>query len=259
MRSFIRMTLAAMALIYFASPTLAYDAHTIKVTGEAELTYIPDVATLNFTVITRHKDASVAKKMNDTASTLMIGVLDAIGIEAKDIFTRQLKASDWKVRKHNRDSLAGYQMKLVTTVTVDDLSKLEKVVNNVLSIPNIGISSFYFKSSNKVELQDSVRSLATRNAMKKARQMAEILGVEVIRPLTVAPGGSNFVVRGSRSSNSLRMLDSVAEPVSFGDQYGSAVGGIVNTVVKTTKEYITQIKPGELKMNGYVSITFEIK
>lgn len=161
------------------------DRRTISVTGEAFAFFAPDRASISIGVETDGRTVLDAKSANDRQLQALIKAIKGAGVADKDIRTSGLNIQPVYDYKSDDRRLIKYTMRNQVVITVQDLSKLERILNDGLaSGANVlnGVQ-FYIEDVNTVS--DSLRLEAAEDARTKADAVARTLGATVLRPLSI--------------------------------------------------------------------------
>lgn len=190
----IRHIIAALALALLASPfsTVAQttpaqpERRTISVEGKAEMTLAPDQASITIGVETDGKSIVSIKRDNDSRVRAIMEAVKGLGIPAKDIMTSDLSIQPNYEWDNNKRRFLGYRMRNVVSVTVNDLSKIERVIDASVGEGSNVLENVSFGTKNKVRLQDSLQIVAARNARAKATVLAEAVGATVGSAISIS-------------------------------------------------------------------------
>lgn len=188
-----RHFITAIALAVLASPvsTLAQpippqpERRTITVTGEAEMMMSPDRATVTIGVETWGKNIISIKADNGKRVKAILDAVKGLGIPAKDIMTRDLSIQPEYSWKDDRREFIRYRMRNVVVITVNDLAKIEDVVNAGVNESSNVLEGVAFSTKDAARLQDSLQIQAARNARTKAVALAEAVGAKVGDAITI--------------------------------------------------------------------------
>ena len=189
----IRHIIAALALALLASPfsTLAQttpaqsERRTITVTGEAEMTISPDRAMVTIGVETWGKNIMSIKADNGKRVKSILDAVKGLGIPSKDIMTQDLSIQPEYTWKDDRREFIRYRMRNVVVITVNDLSKIEDVVNAGVNESSNILEGVTFSTKDAGRLHDSLQIQAARNARAKAVALAEAVGAKVGDAITI--------------------------------------------------------------------------
>ncbi|MFN4909546.1 MAG: SIMPL domain-containing protein [Bacteroidota bacterium] len=188
-----RHILTAIMLTALVSPFVALaqpappqpERRTITVTGEAELTMSPDRAEVTIGVETWGKNIMSIKIDNGKRVRAILDAVKGLGIPAKDIMTRDLSIQPEYTWKDDRREFIRYRMRNVVVITVNDLAKVEDVVNAGVNESSNVLEGVSFSAKDAGRLHDSLQIQAARNARSKAVALAEAVGAKVGDAITI--------------------------------------------------------------------------
>lgn len=156
--------------------------HSIIVSGEGEVTGVPDIAKIQLGYSVEKKTVTEAQKDNtDKMNAVIKKLKDDFKIDAKDIKTVNYGVSpayDWG---DNKQTLRGYQVSQNLEVKVrkiDDASKILDV-SGQLGLNQIG--SLSFEIDNEEDLKQEARVKAIEAAKTKAEILAKAAGITLGR------------------------------------------------------------------------------
>lgn len=222
--------------------------NTITVSGEGEVSAVPDSANFSVTIQEQAKDVKTAQDAATKKGNDIIAYLKGAGIEAKDIRT-----SDYSIYPQyeygtetcangycppGKQTLVGYQVSQTITVKVRDTSKAGELLSGVGSrgVSSVGGLSFELEKSDQDAKEAEARGKAIDNAHQKAEVLAEQLGVSLVRVVGFSENG-NYPIYYAKAEMSM------------------AVDGRGGVVVSPSPELPT----GENKITSNVSIIYEIR
>ena len=189
---------------------------TISVSGEGVVEVPPDIATISVGVVSRNKDAAQVQSENARTATNIINSVVALGIERKNIRTgnynfRQVYHND----DNNRRISDGYEVTNTVTITVNDLSKVGKIIDAALSNGANQVDSLNFGIRDREKFQNDALRLAVRDALKKAEIVAAELGKSIVSVRSVSINSSSI---GAPRMEKIAMMniDSFDTPVESG-------------------------------------------
>ena len=193
--------------IMLAMPVLAdTPLRQITVTGQGAIEVAPDMATITVGVTTEAKTAVDALEKNSTATTTVLDRLSILGIDPRELQTRNLSLSPrWTNRSSSVDGspeISGFVATNTITVRVRDLPKLGEVLDAVV---RDGANTFHGLSFGLQEPRpatDEARKQAVADAIAKATLYAQAAGVALDDVLSISedrgasqPFGSMEMVR----------------------------------------------------------------
>lgn len=208
----------------------AVATNTISVSGHGEVTAKPDVASFSFSVVEKATDAkeaqdTAAKKTND-----ILAYLAKQGIDEKDVQTSNYSINP-TYRYDNRvcvtypcppvsdPVITGYQVDETVIVKVRDTSKISTLLSGIGEYGVQNLSGLQFTVDNKDELTRQAQIKAIEDARKNAEQMAQALGVHIIRVVSYYENQPYYGYGGASERSAVQAMDakSVAPQVSLGE------------------------------------------
>src|SRR3989344_178018 len=183
-----------VGLVFFVLPAIAKFNDTIppgrpiSVSAEGKTLIPPDVALLNFSVLSRGKDPKVISEENTRKMNEVIAYVKGQGVEAKDIQTTGYNLQpNYEYDEKTRTSfISGYTLTQTVTVRIRDFSKISPVMGRLpeLGVNQVGNISFTIDEPEKV-LQ-AARDKAFEAARVKAEAMAKASGIKLGRVVSVS-------------------------------------------------------------------------
>lgn len=218
--------------------------NSITVDGTGDATAIPDVATFSFTVTETAKTVADAQsaataKINDALKTVR-----ASGVDNKDIST-----DSYSINPHyeysggtcsvnycppSKQTLTGYDVSESITVKVRDLTKAGDIFSSIGSVGVQNVNGLNFSIDDPSSVQADARGKAIADAQNKAKQLANQLGVSLVRIVSFDESSGNNYPR----------------PVMFAMDAKASTGAAAPA---------PEIPTGEQKVTDNVTITYEIK
>jgi uncharacterized protein len=198
----------------FANTSLPANRH-IAVTGSAEIMAMPDIAMVHFTVESIKKNSLDAKKeVDERVNNLLDGIagfgVDEASVSASNIFTEVRYAYN----RGERNEIEGYVARRTLKVTLNNLDKLNALMDFALSVKINAIRNIELKSSQEQQLQQEVNALAVKNAQSKGRSLANAFGANLgaIYSINAHSNQSHHRYGANHAGNEMRMADSTAKP-----------------------------------------------
>ncbi len=157
--------------------------HSITVEGQARVFGTPDIATVTLGVESKADEVASAQQENTRVMNALNGKVKALGISDEDIQT-----SNYSVYQNyvwNPDTQTseprGWIVSQQITVKVRDTSKLSALLETAGTSGATNISGPNFTVDDMSKLKDEARAGALADAMKKAEELAQKLGVRFER------------------------------------------------------------------------------
>ncbi|MDP2695702.1 MAG: SIMPL domain-containing protein [bacterium] len=210
-------------------------ARVITVSAEGEAVAKPDVATINFSVVSEGSDPVKVQEENTKKINPAIEFVKKQGIDEKDIKTSQYNLSpryEYDENKH-RSFVVGYQLTQSVTIKIRDFTKISIILGG---LPGLGVNQIS-RLQFEVDDQDAYLSQAREEAFSKAATKAEVMA----RQNDVRIGG---VVTFSESQGFVPPYPAYR---TFED------------AVVSSGAPIPIIEPGSQEVKVVVSVTYEIK
>jgi hypothetical protein len=159
---------------------------SLAVVGHGKVAAVPDVADINFGVVTPGPTAKEALRANSEAMERLHKVLKERGIAARDIETTQLQVNPVYSHPDSRrppageefvPKVAGYRVTNAVEVTVRDVHKLGEMLDLVVEAGANQVTGISFRVEKAEQLLDQARKLAMADAKRKAELLAGEAGV----------------------------------------------------------------------------------
>ncbi|MCL6282218.1 SIMPL domain-containing protein [Ruegeria sp. 2012CJ41-6] len=173
------------------------DERRISVTGTGTVAAAPDMATVTLGV---SHQADTAQEAMDQTSQAMAAVLDrltGLGIDKSDIQTQNLSLYPVWNTIVNRETqqqereLTGFAASNLVQVRVRDLDSLGQTLSAVVADGGNEMRGLNFSVSDPEPLLAQARAEAVKDAMDKARQLAEAAGVTLGEVVSINEHGGN--------------------------------------------------------------------
>lgn len=217
-------TAALAAALPPVAPSAAereYKEPVIVVSGEGDAAAAPDLAIVSLGVAETRK---TAREALDVANRAMSAVIDAAkqGIAPRDLQTSGLAIQAQYSYQQNEDGtpkppvLTGYMVSNSLTLRIRDLSKLGAIIDRAVTLGVNQGGDIRFANENPAKTMTEARKEAVKNAIDKARTLAEAAGVKLGRILEITESGNADVPRPLMSA---RMAKEAADavPVKAGE------------------------------------------
>lgn len=247
------LLLAAFLFVKTISEIKAYSfigggvpvSNTITVSGEGEVFAVADTAQFSFSVIEEAETVAIAQDAATKKMNLALGLLEGAGIEDRDIKTTSYniyprydyirEACTQFYCPPGEQKLRGYEVSQSISVKVRDTEMAGKVLADIGSSGVSNVSGLNFTIDDEDELQREARQDAIEDAEAKAKQLANDLGVRLVRVVNFSEN-----VAQPYYARSFDMAMSMEE-----DGMGGA--------------FVPDLPVGENKITSRVNITYEIR
>lgn len=182
---YISMIVLLMFAACVSAQTGLPNTRHVVVTGTAKLEAKPDTAVLHLSLSSTQKESAQAKKdVDDRVNAFLAGMGDY------DINTENVSASSISTRPNydyinNQRRLSGYTANRTLKVTLQDLEKLNALMDFALSVKINQINNIEFKSSKAEDLEKEVTALAVKDARERARALAKAFDISLGRVYSI--------------------------------------------------------------------------
>ncbi len=213
----------------------------ITVSGTGEVYAKPDLALINFSVVSESKTVEEATSDNTEKMNAAIDFVKGTGVEEKDLKTISFNVYPrYEYRKveleiypypPGKRVLVGYEVTQTLQVKIRDLEKIGDILDGVTDIGINQVGSLSFTIDKQDEFKEQAREEAIEEAKAKAEILASQLGVDLVKIIDFSESGSVPRYYDYAMESSMKGMSSSAAP---------------------------QIETGENKIEVSVSIVYEI-
>ena len=227
------MAIAGLLALSCMTADAQESPRTITVVGNSEVTAKSDVAIINLAVETTSPNVNAAVRENANAMTAVRkAVIDAGALPSK-VETRNYNVYPQTIYdKNGSPKVKAYQCVNYMKVEVSQLDKTGKIIDSAIAAGANRIDSIDFTLSDPQKYKDEALVEATKDAARKANVIAGALGLHVVGAMSASDDNVN--VMPYRVMNLKLAASDARENVS------------------------TPIDPGESRMQGRVTIIFEV-
>ncbi|HJP90422.1 MAG TPA: SIMPL domain-containing protein [Pyrinomonadaceae bacterium] len=162
----------------------------VMVGGDSIVQAQPDTAIVTIAVVTQAKQALDAQQQNATRTDAVVRALKAAAGAGAEIKTSGYSLQPQRIYKEGQPpTITGYEARNSVTVTTSDLNKLGTIIDAAAQAGSNDVSGIAFTLRQDRPARDRALSEATREAMSKARVIAQALGGRVVRIVEVQEEG----------------------------------------------------------------------
>lgn len=205
---------------------------TITIDGEGKVTGKPTLAQIDIGLYSEGRDVPQVQKDNTQKVNAIVDAMKELGIADADLQTSNYSIYPKFDYNNNVQTVNGYVVSQSLHVKVRDLTNVGTALAKVGSLGANQVNGVTFTIDDPKELKQQARMKALEDAKKKAQELADALGVNVVR-----------VVTFSESSGS-------PGPMPF--NYRAMDSGVAAAPAP-------DIQSGSLDVMSNVSVTFEIR
>ncbi len=183
----------------------AEESAAITITGEGEVTAIPDVANISFSLREVSKNVDDAQKIVNDKLTKSLTEIKVLGVTDKDIKTTSYNVYPKYTYTNqvyclvncplSKQVLEGYEVSQTVSLKLrnKDGKDLTSQVLEILGKNNITeINGPSFSIDDEEKLKAEAREIAIRNAKEKAKVVAKSLGVEFENIIDYQEGANGY-------------------------------------------------------------------
>lgn len=213
-------------------------ASTINVSGTGEVFVKPDIAVIDFSVITEGSTVTDVIQQNTEKINRVIGFIKSQGVEDKYIKTINYQLNPLYVYAYSREghrSLTGYELTQILEVRIKNLDKVGALIQGATTVGVNQVSNIRFTVEDEELGLRQAREQAISKAKANAHRLAKQLGVRLVRLLNYNEFGGPVILE----KVGLRKFQ------NFGGESMPAPA--------------PQIQPGENKIQLTVNLTYEIE
>lgn len=157
---------------------------TITVSAEGKVITAPDLATINFSVLTESKTAKEAQTKNTEKMNSVIEYLKSIGIESKDIKTTSYYLYPKYEYPNGRSILVGYTLTNSVNIKTKKFDLIGEIISKSVELGINQVGDVQFSIENPDDLKAEAGEIAMKNAKEKASRLATQAGVSLGKIIT---------------------------------------------------------------------------
>ena len=161
----------------------------IWVTGEGEVTIVPDVSILSLGVEAQAAAVTEAQQQAAEAMDAIMGVLDDYGIAEKDIKTQYYSIQPVRKWDDGQEILIGYRVTNTVAVKVRNIEDTGSIIDAAVAAGGdyTRVNSISFTVDEPEAYYEEAREKAMADAEAKAKQLANLGGVDwASRPILLS-------------------------------------------------------------------------
>ncbi len=165
---------------------------TISVSGNGEVTAVPDIGEFSFSVTAEGEEASAAQEASGEKINSVLMALKDAGVEEKDIKTQNYNM--YPRYEYEQEVCpvgafcppgervqVGFEVSQTVKVKVRDLDSAGRLISTAGELGATNISSLQFTIDDTDVLKEEARALAIEDAKEKALKLAGDLDVSLVR------------------------------------------------------------------------------
>ncbi|MBT5047724.1 MAG: SIMPL domain-containing protein [Rhodospirillaceae bacterium] len=190
----------------------------VLVEGTGTVTTVPDIADIMTGVTNKAESARQALDANNAAMARLMKALAKADIDEKDIRTSGFTVSPrYEYIKSTRQRrITGYQATNQVTVTVRELKRVGRVIDDVVTAGSNQVQGIQFRVSEPERLLDEARKKAFADAKRRAELYADAADIDLGKVIQIQERSARSPQPRMLAASALK--ESRAVPVSPGSQ-----------------------------------------
>lgn len=153
--------------------------YKMNINGKGMVSVQPDIAVVTLGVETQNRELRTAQNENAITSSRIIAALMRMGIEEEDIKTETYNVSPQYDYVEGKQIFRGYRVIHTFKVTVKNINQTGEIVDAAVAAGANTVSNINFTISNPRVYYNEALKLALRDAVIKAQNIENSLGVLV--------------------------------------------------------------------------------
>ena len=196
--------------------------NTITVSADGEVDVVPDVADINFSVVSKAETRDEVELDNTERMNAIIEALASLDIEEKDIKTSQYNLQPEYSRvvfdepRDELEELIGYTLRQSLRVTIRDTEQAGELIQMATRLGADQIGGLIFMIDDPEEFREEARAEAFAKAHEKAEVLAKQAGVRLGKVVSFSDEGQLTPQFGmameSRAMNLDASMDEISSP-----------------------------------------------
>jgi len=183
----------------------------VVVQGEGVLRRAPDQALVRIGAESRSKDPRDAQSANASAMAAVLDRIGATGVPRDAVRTTAISLQPEFDYRDGRQTLRGYVARNAVEVRVDDLSRLDDVLDASVGAGATSLQGLQFDLQRRDDAEREALSRAVADALARAEAAAKGAGRAVERVLRIEEAGAPAVLR-PQTLELARMSADAAQP-----------------------------------------------
>lgn len=194
MKKLLCASAVVVAATAFVMPAYSQDAPAAQITvsGTGEISVKPDMAIVQFGVQKIAVTARAALDANNDAMAKVISLLKEAGIDDKNIQTSGFAIYpqfNYRANSGEPTAVTGYQVRNSVTVKVEELSSLGALLDKAVDAGLNEGGQISFTNQDMKQLTRDAQSEAVKDALEKAKLLAEAAGVKTGKIVSINESG----------------------------------------------------------------------
>lgn len=173
----------------------ATTTNTVSFSGEGKVLAKPDVAIVDFSIVTEAATSKAAQDANSEKSNKVADFLKKQKIEDKDVKTITYNIyPKYSYPRNEAPKIEGYRVEQAIRTKVRDLGSVSSVLDGVVAAGANQIGNLSFEIDEPEKLKEQARELAINDAKNKADTLKNQLGIKLSRIINFSEGVIGYPV-----------------------------------------------------------------
>ncbi len=158
----------------------ATTSNTVSFNGTGKIVAKPDVAVLDFSIMTEAPTSKAAQDANSKKSNTVIDFLTSHNVDAKDIKTSNYNVSPtYTYPPYGTPKITGYQVNQSVEVKIRALDSANTILDGLVAAGVNQVSQLSFQVDNPDKLKSDARKQAIADAQSKAQELEDQIGLSL--------------------------------------------------------------------------------
>jgi hypothetical protein len=199
--------------LFTITTNISAQSSSVTVEGNAQISVVPDRASLNLSVELDGRDLSAMTKRVAEATNAFLKLTDDLNIKRNDVMTSGVNINP-RYRYENKTGrriFDGYNISRSIQVDLKDINQLGSIIerSTVQGINNIAAP--IFRASQEDQIIQNLHTLAVQDAIKRAEALIEPLNASVGKALKIDASSIQSISPPMMEMRALDMNSSLAE------------------------------------------------
>lgn len=169
--------------------------NTVSLSGEGKILAKPDVAVVDFSIVTEAATSKAAQDANSEKSQKVVDFLKKQKVDEKDTKTISYNIyPKYSYPRNEAPKIVGYRVDQTIRVKVRDLGSVSSILDGVIAAGANQISNLSFEIDEPEKLKAEARAKAIADAKKKADELKGQIGIRLGRIVNFSEGISGYPV-----------------------------------------------------------------
>ncbi len=175
----------------------AATTNTVSFSGEGKVLAKPDVAVVDFSIVTEAATSKAAQDANSEKSNKVTDFLKKQKIEDKDIKTTSYNIyPQYEYPRYGGGvpKIKGYQVSQTIEIKVRDLESVSSILDGIVTAGANQVGNLNFKIDDPEKLKAEARAKAIADAKKKAGELKDQVGIRLGKIVNFSEGVAGYPV-----------------------------------------------------------------